>query len=101
MLTPRSIKKLLYNPAPLNKIIAKACLAAWQRKHSSQDPRAWSGSLSQAERPAPASTGYADGNLIRGIEQNSGRHALLTLEEIIRSKKEYSASRKSPAVTAG
>ena len=41
MLTPRSIKKLLYNPAPLNKIIAKACLAAWHKKHGSQDPRAW------------------------------------------------------------
>jgi radical SAM superfamily enzyme YgiQ (UPF0313 family) len=28
-LTPWNIKKMLYNPAPLNKIIAKACLAAW------------------------------------------------------------------------
>jgi radical SAM superfamily enzyme YgiQ (UPF0313 family) len=101
MLTPRSIKKLLYNPAPLNKIIARACLAAWSKKQGSQDPRAWSGSLSQAERQAPGPGGYADGNLIRGIEQNSGRQALLTLEEIIRSKKESPASRKSPAVTAG
>jgi hypothetical protein len=101
MLTPRSIKKLLYNPAPLNKIIAKACLAAWNKKHGSRDPRAWSGSLSQAERPASTASGYADGNLIRGIEQNSGRQALLTLEEIIRSKKTPASSMKSPSVTAG
>jgi radical SAM superfamily enzyme YgiQ (UPF0313 family) len=101
LLTPRSIKKLLYNPAPLNKIIAKACLAAWHKKHGSRDPRAWSGSLSQAEQAAPSSGGYADGNLIRGIEQNSGRQALLTLEEIIRSKKAPASSIKSPSVTVG
>ena len=48
MLTPTSIKKLLYNPAPLNKIIAKSCLMAWERKQGSRDPRRWTGSLSQA-----------------------------------------------------
>ncbi|MGH7259896.1 MAG: B12-binding domain-containing radical SAM protein, partial [Nitrospiraceae bacterium] len=107
MLTPRSIKKLLYNPAPLNKIIAKACLAAWHKKHGSRDPRAWSGSLSQMQQPAAASAGYADENLIRGIEQNSGRQALLTLEEILRSRKGSHASAgtgpaspKSSAITA-
>jgi radical SAM superfamily enzyme YgiQ (UPF0313 family) len=105
MLTPRSIKKLLYNPAPLNKIIAKACLAAWHNKHGSRDPRAWSGSLSQTEQAA--STGYADGSLVRGIEQNSGRQALLTLEDILRTRKSSRAaagagpsSPKSPAITA-
>lgn len=108
MLTPRSIKKLLYNPAPLNKLIAKACLTAWNRKHGSRDPRAWSGSLSQAEQEARALAGYADMSLIRGIEQNSGRQALLTLEEILRSRKasrapagSTPASPKSPAITAG
>ncbi|MGH7250478.1 MAG: B12-binding domain-containing radical SAM protein, partial [Nitrospiraceae bacterium] len=45
MLTPNSIRKLLYNPAPLNKLIAKACLAAWSQKHGSHDPRPWSGAL--------------------------------------------------------
>jgi radical SAM superfamily enzyme YgiQ (UPF0313 family) len=80
MLTPGSIRKLLYNPAPLNKLIAKACLTAWHKKAGSRDPRAWSGSLSQKE-------GYADGNLLRGIERNSGREALLTLEELLRSRK--------------
>jgi radical SAM superfamily enzyme YgiQ (UPF0313 family) len=83
MLTPRSIRKLLYNPAPLNKIIAKACLSAWNKKHGSQDPRRWSGSLSQGSE---ASAPYADANLIRGIEGNSGRQALLSLEEILTAR---------------
>ncbi len=84
MLTPRSIKKLLYNPAPLNKLIAKACLAAWEKKHGSHDPRPWSGSL----RPhGEAGEVYADQSLARGIEGNSGRDALLSLEEILRSRK--------------
>jgi radical SAM superfamily enzyme YgiQ (UPF0313 family) len=74
MLTPGSIRKLLYNPAPLNKIIARACLSAWEKKHGSRDPRPWSGT-------APA---YADSNLARGLEVNSGREALLTLEQILR-----------------
>lgn len=96
MLTPTSIRKLLYNPAPLNKIIAKACLAAWHKKQGSQDPRPWSGSLS-AETAA-----YADGNLIRGIEHNSGRQALLTLEEILRSRKAATppSAEPKPAVTS-
>ena len=84
MLTPTSIRKLLYNPAPLNSFIAKACLMAWERKAGSRDPRKWTGSLSQT----PNESGpYADKNLIRGIEGNSGRDALLSLEEILRSRK--------------
>jgi radical SAM superfamily enzyme YgiQ (UPF0313 family) len=89
MLTPTSIRKLLYNPAPLNKIIAKACLAAWERKQGSRDPRRWTGSLSQSSASAGASStgSYADGNLIKGVQNNSGREALLTLEDIIRSRR--------------
>jgi hypothetical protein len=87
MLTPTSIRKLLYNPAPLNKIIAKACLKAWERKQGSRDPRRWTGSLSQTlESPT-----YADQNLSRGIEDNSGRDALLSLEEILRSRQPVSS----------
>jgi len=92
MLTPNSIRKLLYNPAPLNKIIAKACLLAWERKRGSRDPRAWSGSLSQV---AGTSTNYADKSVLKGIDGNSGRDALLSLEEIIRSRKSSSQSRAS------
>jgi radical SAM superfamily enzyme YgiQ (UPF0313 family) len=104
MLTPTSIRKLLYNPAPLNKFIAKACLAAWHKKHGSRDPRPWSGSLSQSAREATAGTSwetYADSNMSRGVKGNSGREALLTLEEILRSRKvsqAAGASAKDPAV---
>ena len=89
MLTPTSIRKLLYNPAPLNKIIAKACLAAWEQKEGNRDPRAWTGSLSQTtpSSPKPDTAHYADANLIRGIQHNSGRETLLTLEEILRSRR--------------
>lgn len=92
MLTPTSIRKLLYNPAPLNSFIAKACLMAWERKDGSRDPRKWTGSLSQAPKE---SGGYADTNLIRGIEGNSGRDALLSLEEILRSRQSIRSAKES------
>ena len=84
-LTPWNIKKLLYNPAPLNKIIAKACLTAWDKKHGSRDPRPWSGSLSQSATQDHGHT-YADQSLSNGLEANSGREALLTLEDLLRSR---------------
>ena len=90
-LTPWNIRKLLYNPAPLNKLIAKACLAAWNRKQGSQDPRPWSGSLSQSATQEQGHT-YADSSLSNSFETNSGRDALLTLEHILRSKKSTPAS---------
>lgn len=95
-LTPWNIKKMLYNPAPLNTIIAKACLSAWTRKHGSQDPRPWSGSLSQSATQQHGHT-YADDSLSKGIETNSGRDALLTLEEIIRSRRPTHAGTVSSA----
>ncbi|MDP1768590.1 MAG: radical SAM protein, partial [Nitrospirota bacterium] len=92
MLTPTSIRKLLYNPAPLNSFIAKACLRAWERKDGSKDPRKWTGSLSQAPKESGP---YADKSLIRGIEGNSGRDALLSLEEILRSRQSLRAAKDS------
>ena len=92
MLTPTSIRKLLYNPAPLNSFIAKACLRAWERKDGSKDPRKWTGSLSQT----PTESGpYADKSLIRGIEGNSGRDALLSLEEILRARQSLRSAKDS------
>ncbi len=88
MLTPTSIRKLLYNPAPLHSFIAKACLRAWERKQGSRDPRKWTGSLSQTTDQSHA---YADKNLSKGIEGNSGRDALLSLEEILRSRRPVSS----------
>ncbi|HXH85333.1 MAG TPA: radical SAM protein, partial [Nitrospira sp.] len=99
MLTPTSIRKLLYNPAPLNSFIAKACLRAWERKEGSRDPRKWTGSLSQS---AGETGPYADQSLSRGIEGNSGRDALLSLEDILRSRQSLRASRtpeEKPLVT--
>jgi len=92
MLTPTSIRKLLYNPASLNSFIAKACLMAWERKDGSRDPRKWTGSLSQAPKESGP---YADANLIRGIEGNSGRDALLSLEEILRSRQSIRTAKES------
>lgn len=92
MLTPTSIRKLLYNPAPLNKLIGKACLAAWNRKQGprtgSRDPRPWSGALAGSSPALDRGSGtYADQNLLRGVELNSGRDVLLTLDEILNSRK--------------
>ncbi len=98
-LTPWNIKKLLYNPAPLNKLIAKACLAAWSRKHGSRDPRAWSGSLSQSATQEQGHT-YADSSLSKGFETNSGRDALLTLEEILLTRKSKNSEHSTPAPTS-
>jgi radical SAM superfamily enzyme YgiQ (UPF0313 family) len=85
-LTPTSIRKLLYNPAPLSGLIGKACLAAWSRagggRTGSRDPRSWS-----AKSPGTSEGSYADSALLRGVELNSGRDVLLTLEEILNSRK--------------
>ena len=85
-LMPWNVKKMLYNPAPLDKLIAKACLISWNKKHGSRDPRKWSGSLSQSATQDHGHK-YADSSLSKGFETNSGRDALLTLEEILRSRK--------------
>src|SRR5207245_1348280 len=114
-LTPTSIRKLLYNPAPLSKLIGKACLAARNRsaggRTGSRDPRpygtrtrplgkepvsAGSGRAGATEsgvggcktegssvHPDREAEGYADRSLLRGVELNSGRDVLLTLEEIL------------------
>ena len=92
MLTSTSIRKLLYNPALLNSFIAKACLRAGERKEGSRDPRKWTGSLSQAPKESGP---YADKNLIRVIEGNSGRDALLSLEEILRSRQSIRSAKDS------
>ncbi|RMH08834.1 MAG: radical SAM protein, partial [Nitrospirae bacterium] len=94
-LTPWSVKKLLYNPAPLNKLIARACLTAWSRKHGSYDPRPWSGSLGHSATHEHGHS-YADQSLAKGVEANSGREALLTLEEILRSR----AARRTASMAA-
>jgi len=70
-LNPLIIKKLLYNPAPLNRVIAKACLSAWRNKK-------------RRVSPLPA---YADSSLGNVMEENTGKEALLTLERVLSHKK--------------
>ncbi|RMH32824.1 MAG: radical SAM protein [Nitrospirae bacterium] len=98
-LAPWNAKKLLYNPPPLNRLIAKACLTAWRKKHGSRDPRPWSGSLSQSATQQHGHA-YADESLSKGFETNSGREALLTLESLLAARKAHQAAHTtSPAVT--
>ena len=66
------------------------------RKHGSQDPRPWSGSLSQSATQQQGHT-YADTSLSKGFETNSGRDTLLILEEILRSRRPLSSQSLSTA----
>jgi len=69
-MNPLMIKKLLYNPEPLGKIITKACLKAWKEKPSPpRDPM---------KKMAGAT--YADDSIANIFEGNTGRDALLNLE---------------------
>lgn len=71
-MNPFMIKKLLYNPAPLGKIITGACLKAWENKETiPSDPF------------AKRSITYADDSLANVFEGNTGRAALLHLEEAL------------------
>jgi len=75
-MNPIAIKKKLYNPKPLSKFIAKACLAAW-------DPVAWKYAK---ERGTSVAQLYADESMFQGVVENSGRQVLITLEQILKSK---------------
>ncbi len=72
-LTPQNIKKLLYNPAPLNKLIARACLGAWDKTRSQESQ--------------PVDMHYADASLSNGLEAKTGRDVLLALGEILRPQR--------------
>jgi radical SAM superfamily enzyme YgiQ (UPF0313 family) len=76
-MTPWMVKKMIYNPPPLSRWIARACLRAWENT-------AW-------EQTSPSGRSvhelYADESLFRGVVQNSGRQSLLNLEEELRLKK--------------
>ncbi|MGB3942375.1 MAG: radical SAM protein [Candidatus Manganitrophaceae bacterium] len=68
-MNPLMIKKLLYNPPPLGKIITRACLKAWENaKRTPPDPF------------AKRNIAYADDSLANVFEGNTGRAALLNLE---------------------
>ncbi|MBI3594547.1 MAG: radical SAM protein [Nitrospirae bacterium] len=67
-LNPFAVKKMLYNPAPLNKIIAKACF------------KAWSESSSQVNKTV-VQENYADRFLKQAVEKNYGRAVFAALDQ--------------------
>lgn len=69
-MNPLMIKKLLYNPAPLGKIITQACLKAWKERPVS------------VRHPMKKMNGasYADDSIANIFEGNTGRDALMHLE---------------------
>lgn len=74
-MNPLMIKKLLYNPPPLGKIITRACLKAWEnQKRIPTDPF------------AKRNIAYADDSLANIFEGNTGRAALLNLEAELKSR---------------
>jgi len=76
-MNPLMIKKLLYNPQPLGKIITKACLKAWKDKPLTlRDPM----------KKSETST-YADDSIANVFEGNTGRSALLNIEKELLSRK--------------
>jgi hypothetical protein len=75
-MNPRLIKKLIYNPPPLSRWIARACLKAWEKT-------SW-----QQASPAGRSVHelYADESLFRSVVENSGRDVLINLERELTAK---------------
>ncbi len=69
-LNPMSIKKMLYNPAPLNRVIAKACFKAW-------DQTAAPSAGSRVDEK------YADRFLKQAVEKNYGRAVFSALDDIL------------------
>lgn len=75
-MNPLSIKKVLYNPPPLGKIITRACLKAWKDKKSSRrDP------MKKSDQ-----TTYADDSIANIFEGNTGKAALFNLEAELKSR---------------
>jgi radical SAM superfamily enzyme YgiQ (UPF0313 family) len=75
-MNPLSIKKVLYNPPPLGKIITRACLKAWKDKKSfRRDP------MQKSDKAT-----YADDSIANIFEGNTGKAALFNLEAELKSR---------------
>ena len=72
-MNPLTIKKMLYNPKPLSRLIAKACMAAW-------DKAVW---REASDRGASVAQLYADESIFRGVVEQSGKAVLINLEGIL------------------
>ncbi|MHB8482714.1 MAG: B12-binding domain-containing radical SAM protein [Nitrospiria bacterium] len=67
-LNPVAIKKMLYNPPPLNKIIARACFKAWNQ-------------ATQQTNRSQVQEKYADKFLKQAVEKNYGRAVFAALDQ--------------------
>ena len=81
-MNPLTIQKMLYNPKPLSRLIAKACLTAWDRV-------AWAQASEQGTSVAQL---YADESLFRGVAEQSGKSVLIQLEGMLKKRLDSSTS---------
>jgi len=86
-LNPLAISKMLYNPKPLSGLIAKACIAAW-------DKAAW---REAADRGTSVAQLYADESLFAGVVEQSGKAALINLEGILKDRLKQEAAKPAPS----
>src|ERR1044072_8326432 len=82
-------QKAPLQPGPVELV---QCQGPPQGLGREQRPTEWSGCLSQSSQESGP---YADKSLIKGIEGNSGRDALLSLEEILRSRPSFRSEKNS------
>ncbi|HUJ80123.1 MAG TPA: radical SAM protein [Nitrospiria bacterium] len=75
-MNPLAIRKMLYNPKPLSGLIAKACMAAW-------DKAAWK---EATDRGTSVAQLYADESIFAGVVEQSGKAALINLEGVLRER---------------
>jgi hypothetical protein len=71
-LNPFAVKKMLYNPAPLNRIIAQACFKAWSDS-------------SIQKKTMVVQEKYADRFLKQAVEKNYGRAVFDALDQVLPS----------------
>jgi hypothetical protein len=75
-INPLAVRKMLYNPKPLSNLIAKACIAAW-------DKAAW---REASERGTSVAQLYADESMFRGVVEQSGKAVLMNLDQILQKR---------------
>ncbi|MEW6324324.1 MAG: radical SAM protein [Nitrospirota bacterium] len=82
-MNPLQIRKMIYNPKPLSRLLAKACIAAW-------DTAAWK---EAADRGTSVAQLYADESLFRGVVEQSGKSVLMNLDGVLAERLKAPAGR--------
>ncbi len=75
-MNPLAIRRMLYNPKPLSRFIAKACIAAW-------DKAVWK---EAADRGRSVAQLYADDSIFRGVVEQSGKAVMMNLEGVLNER---------------